>query len=719
MPIVALPDGRRANFPDEMPREQIKQIIASKFPEAMKQRVDPATNQPAGVPEFNPGVAGYNPKTGEVENTGAIDKIGAFSTAAVEGLPIVGPAVNAGLKAAAAGITGLSPGDSTFSQRYADMGRIEEKAQRDNPNTALAGEITGAVAPMVGVGATVLGGRVLGMGGAPLLARTLASGGSNAAIAGADTGVRGGDAGDIAKSAAIAGTVGLVAPAAGDALGAGVGAAANWAKNKYQTFFKPAEAAMERVGQAQIMDAKNTAAPVLNASDEAAASLNGQRLLNVDRGGQATRELARSAANNDPDAWAILDKTGKDRFASQGGRAQSFIDRLTGGATDDLALKDSIRDAAKRTNDPAYAKANSRPAAQDMWDGEFGDLMRAPAVVKAAKEAEARGANRAAGQGGRPIKSPFSFADDGSIKWKPGVRPTLAFWNQVKINLDDAIDVAKRAGRTGEVGDLNALKRRLVGKLDSAVPDYKTARQGAAAFFDAEDALDAGKKFVMQNRQNNEVRRALSKMTKEERLTFGVGFASELKDQLGSISDRQNVINRLFSSPQSREKIELALGKQAAAELEQFVKIENTMDMLRGAMGNSTTVKQWIQAGMANGGVGLGVGTASGLYSGDWKTGVLAGLAAQAAKRGNIALNERVTQEIAKLLVADNPQALKRAVQIASQSKAASAALEAMQTALSAATRGFADSAARTDGTPRVLGQEPRQPLEITVGRPD
>ena len=708
MPIVALPDGRRANFPDDMPREQIKQIIAEKFPDAVKARVDPATNQPAGVPEFvPPGVEGYNPQTGEVERTGAIDKAGAFSTAAVRGVPIVGPALDSATRMAAAGLT--APGsDKSFEERYREMGGIAEKAQRDNPKTALAGELTGAIAPMVGVGATALGGRVLGMGEASLGARTLASGASNAAIAGTDTAVRGGDMGDVAKSALIGGGFGLVAPAAGDLAGAAFGQAANWAKNKYQTFFKPKDAALTRVGQAQIMDAKNTAAPLLNASDEAAAAVNGQQLLNVDRGGQTTRELARSAANNDPEAWAVIAKTSEDRFKSQGPRTQSFIDRLTGGATDDLALQDSLKAAAKRTNGPAYAKAEAHPAAQNMWDQDFGNLMRAPAFVKAAKEAETRGANRAAGQGFKPIKSPFSFGPDGSVSWKQGVRPTLQFWNQVKINLDDAIQVARRTGAKGEAGDLQALKDKLVSKLDSAVPDYKTARQGAAGFFGAEDALEAGKKFVMQNKQNNEVRRALSKMSKEERTTFAVGFASELKDQVASISDRQNVINRMFASPQSREKIELALGKKAATELEQFVKVEHAMDMLRGTLGNSTTAKQLIQAGMANGGIGLGVGTASGLYTGDWQTAILTGLAAQAAKRGGTAMNDRVTKEIAKLLVADNPQAMKRAVQMASQSPAAAAALETIQTVLGSLARGVADSSARPE----------RQPLEITVGRP-
>jgi len=34
---VKLPDGRTANFPDDMPRDQIKAFIAQKFPDAAAQ----------------------------------------------------------------------------------------------------------------------------------------------------------------------------------------------------------------------------------------------------------------------------------------------------------------------------------------------------------------------------------------------------------------------------------------------------------------------------------------------------------------------------------------------------------------------------------------------------------------------------------------------------------------------------------------------------------
>lgn len=47
MPVVRMPDGTQVRFPDEMPKEQIRSLIASKFPEAVPQQAE----QPEAAPE--------------------------------------------------------------------------------------------------------------------------------------------------------------------------------------------------------------------------------------------------------------------------------------------------------------------------------------------------------------------------------------------------------------------------------------------------------------------------------------------------------------------------------------------------------------------------------------------------------------------------------------------------------------------------------------------
>lgn len=667
-----------------------------------KPAVDPKTNQPVGVPEFKPvGVEGYNPQTGEVENTGAVDKLGAFSLSAVDAVPIVGTALSKGVKGAAAGIVAPFTDDS-FGDVYDDMGRISDDTQRDNSVPALAGTITGAVAPMVGVGATVLGGRALGMAGNSLLTRTGLSGASNALIAGTDTAVRGGSVGDVIKSGGISGLIGLAIPGAGKVLNSIGRYAKDTIGPRLNAITRPGYEAERRVGTAMTRDAGNSMAPVLGQADEASAVLNQQQLLNVDRGGETTRALARSAANSDPEARALIEKTASDRFGSQGDRARSFIDRITGGATDDLAVQEGLKNAARKVNKPAYDKAFQAQAAQDMSSPALLDMLKSPAMRQAAADAEKRSANRAVVDGFSPVRSPFIFDDAGNVSMKAGVKPTLEFWDQVKRNLDG---MASEAKDNTLRGDLKSLKTKLVSELDAAVPDYATARQGAAAFFGAEDALDAGKKFVTMNRQNAEVEAALKKMKPAERTSFAVGFASELKDAIAQAGDRTNVINKIFGSQQSRDKIKMALGDDAFGEFEQFVKVENAMDMIRSAMGNSTTARQLMEMGLAGGAVGGGTA----LYTGDWTQGLTVGVLAGLAKRYGGKVDDRVTKRVAELLLSDDPQALKKAVTLAKNSQKASAALNAIQTALSGALKGSGNLATRPE----------RKPLEITVTQPN
>jgi hypothetical protein len=663
-------------------------------------KVDPATNQPPGVPAFDPGVAGYDPKTGEVAATTPNDKVGAFLTGVAD-LPVVGPLVKEGQRDIAAGIAAPFS-NSSYSQIREDMGNRQQQVVEDNPKTALAGNVVGTIGTLAPAAATETGGFLLGTAGNSLLGRVGMSAASNGLINAADTAVRGGSTGDVAKNGLIGAGIGGALPGLGAAANAIGRAAVDTVGPRVNALVRPAYEAARRVGSAMTADAKNTAAPVLGAADEASAAINNQSLLNVDRGGETTRALARSAANSDPEARAVIDKTVSDRFSGQSDRAQSFIGRITGGATDDLALQDSLRTAASKANKPAYERAYKAPAAQDMSSPGLMDMLSSPAIRQAAKDAETRGANRAVVDGFNPVRNPFTFDEGGKAALRTDAKPTLQFWDQVKRNLDSQIDTAKRGGDKTLTADLSALKTKLVGELDKAVPEYATARAGASAFFGAEDALDAGRKFVTLNRKNAETAAALAKMTPAERTTFAVGFASEMKDAIAQAPDRTNVIKKIFGSPQARDKIKLALGSKAYGEFEQFVKVENSMDMLRGAMGNSTTARQLAEMGLAGGTVGVGTG----LYTGDWKSGVGAAILTGLARRGGAKIDERITKNVAQLLLSDDPAAIQKAVTLASTSSKAAAALEAIQTALSVSIKGMGNISGRP---------AEKQPLELTA----
>lgn len=663
------------------------------------------------VPEFDPGVAGYNPQTGMVEPTAldrTMDKVGAFSSNALEGMPIVGPSFNNVTTDIAAGL--VTPfSDKSFAENRQQMADAKKRVTRENPKTALAGSLTGAIGPMIPLGATALGGRMLGLTGPTLAGRTGMSALSSATIGGADTAARGGGLLDIGKSALVGGAIGGAIPLAGAGLKAGWGALKDAVGPRISAITNPSKEAARRVAGAMETDARNSAVPLFNSQDEAVAAANRQPVLNVDRGGETTRALARSAANNDPEARALIDRTVQDRFVTQGNRAVSFIDRMMGGNTDDIAMRESLNTAAKAANGPAYRKAYQE-GMNGVMSPELERLAGSPAIADAMKGAITKGQNRAIAEGFGGFNPKVKITPDGRISFngKGGVQafPDLQLWDYTKRELDDMSKAAFRAGRDSEGGALAALSKQLRDELDNLVPSYKAARTGSAAFFGAEDAMDAGRKFVNLSRSVPETRQAILKMKPAEREAFQVGFASELKDMVKAAPDRQNVINRLYGSQEAREKIALALGPEKATQFEAFARVENIMDTLRGAMGNSTTARQLKELGMA-----AGAGTAAGYITGDWKTGLTTGLLVRGARAYGAHVDENMAKNIAGLLLSDDPRKMKLAIQMAAKNPKYLQAVTAIERFVGSGLRGAIPS----QTGPRY-GDSNR--LEITVDRP-
>jgi hypothetical protein len=95
MPVVKMPDGAQVQFPDGMPDAQIRDMIASKFPEVAQQAPQQDTFQRSTILPF-----GKDTATGEVSLAmpgllkGVLDSAGAAITApgrAMKGdLPVFG-----------------------------------------------------------------------------------------------------------------------------------------------------------------------------------------------------------------------------------------------------------------------------------------------------------------------------------------------------------------------------------------------------------------------------------------------------------------------------------------------------------------------------------------------------------------------------------------------------------------------------------------------------
>lgn len=619
------------------------------------------------------------------EQSGLAGKAGSFLTGALEGVPIAGPAILGATKRAAAGLSSLIDGDS-YADNLQRGQEVTEGAKAAHPYTNMAGQVAGNVAALVPLGATGVGARALGITGPSLLGRAGMSALSSGAISGADTLARGGDAANALASGGIGLGIGGAIPLVGAGISAGAKAIGNKVAPTINALTNPNREASRRLGVALTRDIDANPSILMNQADEAAAAASNIPIVNADRGGETTRALARSVANQSPEARAIIENTASDRFGAQSQRAAAFIGKLTNGRADDLAYQEAIRATARQVNKPAYAAAYSAPEAQQVFTPRIQELMQSPSLRRAIDKVPQRSADRGAIDGFKEIPNPFVKNSQGAyvLQRKADgtmVTPTLQFWDHVKRNLDSDIGKAITGGDRTRAAELTSLKNELLGELDSAVPSFKAARQGAAGFFGAEDALEAGKKFANTPKLVPEAVKAFQSFKPAEKDAFATGYASELIDKIKASPDRSNVINSMFKTQAGRESMSLVFGPQKMREIEAYVRVEDIADRLRGAMGNSTTVRQLMELG-----IGGGAGYA---YTDDWKGAVAGAALAGGARYAGQKADAKVMEQIGKLLTSDNKSALRVAVQQAAKNPAYMEAIEKIGNVLAAPSRGL------------------------------
>lgn len=553
-------------------------------------------------------------------------------------------------------------GDAEAKTRYDAAVKRERElnktAEEQHPAASLAGNVAGAVALPVGAAANA----------ASMTGRMAAGAGVGAVLGGASGAGEGIGASDTLSRAAlgagIGGVVGAAAPVAleGVALaGRGISRATEPLRNAYRGFQDPGGEAARRVAGAIERDRRIGDAGLSDVEFRAARA-EGQPVSVIDLGGETTRAVARSAANTSPEGRAVLNRAIDDRFEGQSGRLENWFNQ-TFHYPNAHSQQQAIDQLERTVNRTGYERAY-RIGDRDIMTPELARLLGAPAVADAMRSAVERGQNRAIVQGMGAF-NPRVTIENGVVRFNRGANgapayPNLQLWDYTYRELRDAAQRAFRSGSNEEGSAMQSLAQSLRNELDTAIPAFAQARGVAASFFRAENALEAGQNFVTQNFGNREARAAIAQMRPLERQLFQDGFVSRFVEKVRNSPDRRNILNQIQNSPASREKIEIALGPQRAAELETFLRVETAMDAARGAVqGNSTTARQLIEAGLA-GGVGYGTAT------GDWNpqsvftAAFVGGLARGAASRANQSIDQRVARRVADMLVSPDPQVLQR-----------------------------------------------------------
>lgn len=682
--IVDIPGLGEVEFPADMPDDKLaaeiqrltappQQTMAPDAPPRLRDAMRrPTLAERSGVPAADR--ERFDRYADEVRSQRAGQTgVGRYVDTAVRGVARGVPFMD---DIAAAGDAAIGRGEGrTFGERRRDS-LLRQRAlnavdDEERPVTSYGGQFAGAVALP---GAAVLRGASL----PEKAGRAAGVGAAYGAASGFGAGYDVTDRFSRAKDGAmIGGGLGALIPV----VGAGISKTAGGLGQVAQSTVVPAARAVQstargyrdaegealrRVRDALWSDRSRGQERLLPDRDWMDAYATGQRPVVADFGGETTRALGRSAANTSPDARdALVGATGQ-RFHEQGQRTADFLTSLTGLRADPVTASEAIRTAARTANKPLYDAAYAKGEA--LWGGTLEELTRSPLVQRAMREAETRANNRTAAFTDEPVvRNPFVLdeatgqmvlrgAPDGSY-----ALPNLAYWDLVKRGLDDAARGLPHG--SDERATAEGLARRLRGELDQRVPEYAQARGVAAQFFDVNDALEAGQAFA-RNRNPNAFRAAeftqmASSMSPAERAMFGQGYAMEIVQSAMNAKDTQNVVTKIFASPEARRQIGTVLGPEQARQLEGYILRENIMDRLRTAVsGNSTTARQLQELGLA-GGVGSAAGYTAGGDLQSASAGAIIGAALRGV-RGKVDVN--VSREVGKLLASDDPAMIDRAL---------------------------------------------------------
>lgn len=560
--------------------------------------------------------------------------------------------IAAPFRAGARAIVGGDEGKS-FAQRLSDaysteletQRQILKRAQERSPVATGVGEVAGALLlPIPGGAATTLprtAFRSAGIGAGVGGAFGFGTGeGTQDRLTGASIG------------AASGGAAGGVLPFIGSGLSLAGRAINQGVIEPLRGALNVENAAGRQVRNALAADAALIANPQQRVQDLAAAEHRGQPVANIDLGGERTRSLARSSADLSPEGRDALNQVIDTRFESQGGRIGGFLRSLVPGADRGVA-REALEAQAARANRPAYAnlyRQGDRPIESDELNRLAGSQIISTAIQRVVS---GRGRDRAIAQGFGSFNPPFRVTPDGRIERLRNPRtgfpafPNIQFWDFVKREADSLARQAQRSG--ADAGADFQIIRQLRDELDRIVPGYRQVREGAATFFGAEDALEAGANFARRNFDLREAQRAFARFSAPERELAAQGFTSEILGVAGRSNFRADLVRQIWGSPDNRNKFRLILGPQRARQFEAFMNIEALFNAPRNAVqGNSRTAQYLASIGLSS--------TITGAFTGDFQSAVIAGVLGGGVRLGLRGVDRRVAQRIGEMLASDDPR---------------------------------------------------------------
>lgn len=311
------------------------------------------------------------------------------------------------------------------------------------------------------------------------------------------------------------------------------------------------------------------------------ADLGGEARI-ADAAGENTRNLLNTNAYLPGRTADNLENVIRDRIAGRPDRMDEVVYQVNNGFGKGKDLINILQQDRLNTSRPLYAKAHAQdvsPSPQ-LWND-----LQAAQKLGAFGEAEKRAL-------ANPEFGPFTL---GASQQKLGQgNVSVRDIDHIKQGLDTLIEreTDSVSGKVSGYGrDLVKLKSRILGEVDSLVPEYQAARQAYAGPTALENAVKKGRAFWNEDADSLEA--LMNGMTRSEQEAFRVGAADQLRKMVGEQSG-QNKLLDIWKNRNTREKMQSLLGDGVKYnEVQKFLAGEETLKRLErlGPSRNSRTAQ--------------------------------------------------------------------------------------------------------------------------------
>ena len=506
------------------------------------------------------------------------------------------------------------------------------------------------------------GGSALGFGAPGMIAK----GGTKAALKAAispatlGAGAAAGTAHEILPDSVLAPIVGTFL---GAGVGAGVGAGAKYATSAARDIVAPVRGAERRLMDTLRIDAREGTAR-MTPQQFMAAQEAGQPVTLLDMAGDKTTDLLSRLGARSPKTLQKLNENILGRNEAMRTANADFITRTFNLTEPAGATAEAMRLEQKQINDRLYSLARSNPAAQSIQTPRIAELSEYGPVKRAMADVAEFAADPRMG-----IVAPT--ADRGG---------NLAFWDQVKQNLDDQVDSLYRTGEHNRANIIKGWKNDLLQQLNT-VDGYAEARATAAAGFGARNALEAGVKFANKpdTFRTQELLNRIDRFTPEERQLFMQGVGHTL---LNKAQNTPGAFTKFVTNREMAERLRAAMGPEMYDQLHGFARATQNMGVANTIAAAITPPGRFSGHYGVLGGIGMSAMELSYLPP-DLIPKMIAGWAFdQAVKMARTAAEKRIAPEVGRLIMSTDPADLQRLGRLLQESPEARSLLDSSHAAL-------------------------------------